>query len=224
MPRFLLSLRSTAAQSRGRRAEQCSRVPHKAWLGGEPVDQRDKLCSWQEMRSRHENATQAGNRICGVADLSGRSARAHKATQGALRSSGQHFHMLGCSGQGAPGTPASRPCISSFSALLSHFEGGMCLKTAFPNPSSQGEIHKLGERLENGSLISLPGEERAEKCGSVGLSSQTRKLTRLLKAFTYHINTSSPTVETRLLQGSQSTLTVLLLLSTLPIAVFRGGC
>ena len=46
-------------------------MPPTAWLGGEPVGQRGQLCSWQEIKGQHGNATQAGIEICGVAALSG---------------------------------------------------------------------------------------------------------------------------------------------------------
>lgn len=55
----------------GERAKQSSRKSPMAQLGKVPVDQRGQLCSWQEMKGQHRNATQAGIEICGVAALSG---------------------------------------------------------------------------------------------------------------------------------------------------------
>lgn len=54
-----------------KRAKRSSKMLPIAQLGREPTGQRGRLCSWQEMRGCHGNATQAGTKISGVAALSG---------------------------------------------------------------------------------------------------------------------------------------------------------
>ena len=69
-------LQNSLSSPGGERAERSSRMPPTAWLGREPADHRVQLCSWQEIKGRHGNGTQAGIEICGVAWVRQRGAKA----------------------------------------------------------------------------------------------------------------------------------------------------